>query len=78
MAVRSLLLLLSILTVLCGVLYYGWQGTATTATEQSAAASYTVAAVPQDAPKITIMFVGNSYTFVNDLPLMLRAIAADA
>jgi hypothetical protein len=78
MAVRSLLLLLSILTVLCGVLYYGWQGMTAAAPQQTAAVNYTIAAVPPDAPKISIMFVGNSYTFVNDLPLMLRAIAADA
>jgi len=78
MAVRSLLLLLSILNALCAALYYGWQGMTAAAPQQTAAVNYTIAAVPPDAPKITIMFVGNSYTFVNDLPLMLRAIAADA
>ena len=88
-AVRLMFLLLSLLTAACGLVLYGWPmlknagaglnpAVAGQASPVGYPVGYEVAEVPAGAPKLSILFVGNSYTFVNDLPLMLRAIAADA
>ncbi len=31
---------------------------------------------PSDAPVLNVMFIGNSYTFVNNMPFMIQAVAA--
>jgi hypothetical protein len=37
---------------------------------------YQVPGLPSGTPELHILFIGNSYTFTNDLPGMLRAVAA--
>lgn len=73
---RNSLLLLGLLAGLGGAVYAWHRGTGATA--QQVSGDYAIAAVPPGAPQMSILFIGNSYTYVNDLPLMLRAIAADA
>lgn len=72
---RTPLLLFTAVGAVAAMVYGGVQ---LAAFYKASAAPYPIAAVPPGSPQINIFFVGNSYTSENDLPRLLRAIAADA
>ncbi len=73
--VRNPLVLFLAVGIAAGMVYGGVQ---LAGFYNASAAPYPIAAMPPGAPQINIFFIGNSYTSENDLPRLLRAIAADA
>lgn len=67
---NSLLVLGFFIGIGGATLLYVWQ------TPPDAPAAPAAPVPPPGAPQLHVMFVGNSYTFVNDLPGMLHAVAA--
>lgn len=72
---RTPLLLFTAVGLVAAMVYGGVQ---LASFYKAAAAPYPIAALPPGTAEMNIYFVGNSYTSENDLPRLLRAIAADA